>query len=139
MWLFTSQGFISVVAHNEKPVTLLVRARDEGSLLSLVEATRATLRHTPSNDYPYRIEVLREALSAWLADQVFNLDWTNYKAHMWSERPELGDALHDVWVAMHQVTPNRVTEADRQRAKELYPNQTWTDHEIQMAKALGHI
>ena len=139
MWLFTSEGFVSVVAHSEKPDTLLVRARDEGSLLSLVEATGATLRHTPSNDYPKRIEVPRGALARWLADQVFNLDYRNYKAHMWSERPEFGDALHDVWVAMHQVTPSRVTEADRQRAKELYPNQSWSDHEIEMAKALGHL
>ena len=138
MWIF-SEGFISVVAHNEKPDTLLVRARDEDSLLSLVEATGATLRHTPSNDYPYRIEALREAFSAWVADQVSNLDYTNYKAHMWSERPEFGDALHDVWVAMHQVTPSRVTEADRQRAKEWYPNQDWTDEEIEVARALGHL
>ena len=58
---------------------------------------------------------------------------------MWSERPEFGDALHDVWVAMHQVTPNRLTEADRQRAKELYPNQEMTDGDIEMAKALGHL
>ena len=141
MWIF-SDGFISVVAHNEKPDTLLVRARDEGSLLSLVEATGATLRHTQSNDYPYRIEVLREALSAWLVDQVSNLDYSNYKANAWKTRP--GDfawenSLHQVWSTMHQVTPNRVTEADRQRAKELYPNQTWTDHEIEMAKALGHL
>ena len=139
MWLFTSEGFISVVQHSEKPDTLIVRARDEDSLLSLVEATGATLRHTPSNDYPYRIEVLRTAYSAWVADQIAALSYTNYKAHMWSERPEFGDALHDVWVAMHQVTPNRLTEADRQRAKELYPNQTWTDEEIEMAKALGHL
>ena len=138
MWLFTSEGFVSVVAHSEKPDTLIVRARDEDSLLSLVEATGATLRHTPNNDYPYRIEALREAFSAWLEDQVSNLDYGNYKNHMWSERTEFGAALHDVWVAMHQVTPNRVTEADRQRAEELYPNQTWTDHEIEMAKALGH-
>ena len=127
------------VAHNEKPDTLLVRARDEDSLLSLVEATGATLRHTPSNDYPYRIEALREVFSAWLVGQVSNLDYTNYKSHMWSQRPEFGGALHDVWVAMHQVTSNRVTEADRQRAQELYPNQTWTDHEIGIAKALGHL
>lgn len=112
MWVFTSEGFVSAVAHSEKPDTLLVRARDEGSLLSLVEATGATLRHTPSNDYPYRIEVLRTAYSAWLADRASDLDYTNYKAHMWSQRPEFGDALHDVWVAMHQVTPNRVVEAD---------------------------
>ena len=139
MWMFTTQGFVSVVAHSEIPDTLLVRARDRDSLLSLVEATGATLKHTSSNDYPYRIEVLRAAYGAWLVDQVSNLDYTNYKAHMWSERPEFGDALHDVWVAMHQVTPNRVKCADRQRAKQWYPNQAWTDEEIEMAKVLGHL
>ena len=142
MWLFTSEGFVSVVAHSEKPDTLLVRARDEDSLLSLVEATGATLKSTPSADYPYRLEVLRTAYSAWLADQVSNLDYSNYKANAWKTRP--GDfawenALHEVWRSMHQVTPNSVTEADRQRAKELYSNQTWTDEEIEMAKALGHL
>jgi hypothetical protein len=139
MWLFTSEGFVSVVQHSEKTDTLLVRARDEGSLLSLVEATGATLRHTPNNDYPYRIDALRDAFTAWLVEQVSNLDYTNYKAHMWLSRPDFYSALTDVWVAMHQVTPNRVTEADRQRAREFYPNQTWTDHEIEMAKALGHL
>ena len=66
MWFFTSEGFVSVVAHSEKPDTLLVRARDEGSLLSLVEATGAPLRQTPSNDYGYRIEVPKQALVEWL-------------------------------------------------------------------------
>ena len=139
MWLFTSEGFISVVQHSEKPGTLLVRARDEDSLLSLVEATGATLRHTPSNDYPYRIEVLRTAYSAWLVDQVSNLDYSNYKAAMWLSRPDFHSALTDVWVAMHQVTPNRVTDSDRHRAKELYPNQEMTDEDLEMAKALGHL
>ena len=141
MWIF-SDGFISVVAHNEKPDTLLVRARDEDSLLSLVEATGATLKSTPSADYPYRIEALREAFTAWLVDQVSNLDYPNYKAHAWKTRP--GDfawenSLHQVWSTMHQVTPNRVTEQDRQRAKELYPNQEMTAEDLEMAKALGHL
>ena len=139
MWLFTSEGFVSVVAHNEKPDTLLVRARDEDSLLSLVEATGATLRHTPQADYPYRIEALREAFTAWLVEQVSNLDYPNYKSRMWSERPELSSVLHSIWELCHDLTPNRVTEADRQRAKELYPNQEMTDGDIEMAKALGHL
>lgn len=62
MWLFTSEGFVSVVAHSEKPDTLIVRARDEGSLLSLVEATGATLRRTKSNDYGFRIQLPKHAL-----------------------------------------------------------------------------
>ena len=52
MWLFSSEGFISVVAHTGKPDTLLVRARDEGSLLSLQGATGATLTHTPIAELP---------------------------------------------------------------------------------------
>lgn len=140
MWLFTSEGFVSVVAHSEKPDTLLVRAREEGSLLSLVEATGATLRQTSDADYPCRIEVPKKALIEWLSEQVLNLNYTNYKAHMWTKRPEFGDALHDVWVAMHQVTPNGVTEKDRQRAKEWYPNQTTlTDEDLKMMKHLGHL
>jgi len=142
MWLFTSEGFISVVAHNEKPDTLLVRARDEGSLLSLVEATGATLRHTPSNDYPVRIEVLRTAYSSWVAEEISRLDYTNYKAQMWTMRrgeTSWENALHSVWAAMHAVERPRVTEDDRDRAGKLYPNQEMTGEDIEMAKALGHL
>lgn len=138
MWIF-SDGFVSVVAHSEKPDTLLVRARDEDSLLSLVGATGATFRPTPSNDYGFRIEVPKQALIEWLSEQVSNLNYTNYKAHMHTERPEFGDALHDVWVAMHQVEPTGVTQEDRDQMAKLYPKHSWTDKEIEMAKALGHL
>ena len=138
MWWFKSKGFIGVAAHSGKPDTLSVRARDEDSLLSLLVATRATPRHRLIKDYLYRIEALREAFSAWLVDQALNVDYTNYMAHRWSERPEFGQVLHDVFASMLAVEGPRVTEADRQRATVLYPNQTWADHELEMAKAIGH-
>lgn len=139
MWIFHSGGFISVVAHNEKPDTLLVRARDEGSLLSLVEATGATLRHTPHADYPCRIELAKRAFIEWFAEEVSILDYTNYKAHMWTERPDFSAALHEVWATMQSVEEPRVTQEDRDRAAKIYPNQKWTDEDIEMLKALGHI
>jgi len=139
MWLFSSEGFISVVAHTEKPDTLLVRARDEGSLLSLQGVTGATLMHTPIADYPYRIEVLREAYAAWVLEEISRLTYSNYKSHMCSARPELGDALHEVWAAMHAIETPRVTQEDREKAARRYPNQTWTDEDIEMLKGMGHI
>lgn len=139
MWLFTETGFLSAVRHSENPDVLIVRARDEESLRGLSEAAQTQIVATPEHDYPFRTMVSKDLFAEWVLEQVSNLDYTNYKAHMWSERPEFGDALHDVWVAMHQVTPNRVTEADRQRAEELYPNQTLTDEDIEMAKAMGHL
>ena len=139
MWLFTSEGFISVVAHSEKPDTLLVRARDEGSLLSLVEATGATLRRDACADYPIRLEVPRKALAAFVSEAILGLDYTNYKAHMGSARPKFGDALHDVWAAMQAVEEPRVAGEDRDMAAKIYPNQKWTDADIEMLKGLGHI
>jgi len=58
---------------------------------------------------------------------------------MWSACPELGDALHEVWAAMRAVETPRVTQEDRDRAARWYPNQDWTDEEIEMAKGLGHL
>lgn len=139
MWLFTETGFLSAVRHSENPDALVVRARDEESLRGLSEAAETPILPTPDHDYPFRVHVGRDVFAEWVLGQVSNLNYLNYKGHMWDERPHFHNALSDVWVAMHQVTHNRVTDADRQRAKELYPNQTWTDHEIEMAKALGHI
>jgi hypothetical protein len=121
------------------PDALRGRARDEGSLLSLQEATGATLTHTPIADYPYRIEVLREAYGAWVLEEISRLTYSNYKSHMWSARPELGDALHEVWAAMHAIETPRVTQEDREKAARWFPNQTWTDEDIEMLKGLGHI
>jgi len=139
MWLFSSEGFISVVAQTGKPDTLLVRARDEGSLLSLQGVTGATLKHTPIADYPYRIEVPREAYAAWVLEEISRLTYSNYKSHMWSARPELGDALHQVWATMHAIESPRVTQEDRDKAARWYPNQTWADEDIEMLKGMGHI
>ena len=58
---------------------------------------------------------------------------------MWSARPELGDALHEVWAAMHAVETPRVTQEDRDRAKQWYPNQVFTDADLDMLKGMGHL
>ena len=139
MWLFTETGFVSAVRHSENPDALIVRARDEESLRGLSEAIQTQIMASPEHDYPFRVMVSKDLLAEWVLEQVSNLNYTNYKAHMWFARPDFGDALHDVWVAMHQVTPNRVTKADRLRAQELYGKQDWSDEEIEMLKALGHI
>ena len=139
MWLFTETGFLSAVRHSESPDALIVCARDEESLRGLCEAARTQIMATPEHDYPFRTMVSKDLFAGWVLEQVSKVDCTNYKAHMWSQRPEFGDAAHDVWVAMHQVTPNRVTDADSQRAKELYPNQEMTDEDLEMARALGHL
>ena len=77
--------------------------------------------------------------SFWVLEEISRLTYSNYKSHMCSARPELGDALHEVWAAMHAIETPRVTQEDREKAARRYPNQTWTDEDIEMLKGMGHI
>lgn len=139
MWLFTGTGFVSAVRHYDDPRILIVRARDELSLASLSEAAETSISATPDNDYPFRTMVSKDIFAEWVLQQVSNLNYTNYKAHMCSERPEFGGALHDVWAMMHAVESRRDLGPDRERAAVLYPGQDWTDEDMEMLKGLGHI
>ena len=140
MWLFTETGFLSAVAHFEDPEVLVVRAREETSLRRLSVAAETAIVATPANDYPFRIHVGRDVFAEWLLEQVSSLNYTNYKSHMVQTRGhEFTEALHAVWAAMHAIESPRVTQEDRDQAAKWYPNQTWTDEDIEMLKEMGHL
>jgi hypothetical protein len=44
-----------------------------------------------------------------------------------------------MWAAMHAVEETGVTQEDRERAANLYPNQKWPDADMEMLRALGHV
>jgi hypothetical protein len=104
MWIFTTEGFISVV---EKPgeTELTVRARDERSLATLSAAAGVSVIETPMADYPFRIIVSREVLSAWLVEHVDGLDYSNFKSAVGRSRGwDYSHALSAVWADMQHVT-----------------------------------
>jgi hypothetical protein len=140
MWIFTETGFLSVVEHFEDPDVLVVRARDATSLKGLSRASQGVIMATPANDYPYRIHVGRDVFAEWLLEQVSSLNYTNYKSHMVQTRGhEFTEALHQVWATMHSIESPRVTQEDREKAARWYPNQTFTDADLDMLKGMGHL
>ena len=98
MWLFTSQGFISVVADKDNPETgnLLVRARDRNHLSDLFPNAEIFCK-TPS-DYKWRAWVLRDEVSSLLQSQIDNLNYTNFKNSIPDNKYH--DACLDVWNVM---------------------------------------
>jgi hypothetical protein len=106
MWIFSETGFVSVVAHRDDDDTFLVRSRDRKSLETLSKVSKAGIIETVDSDYPFRVYISRDSFAKWSADQIKKLDYPNYKGRMYTARPEFGNALHDVWEDMHQVSPN---------------------------------
>lgn len=104
MWMFSETGFVSAVQHRNNPEKFIVRGRDRESLEPLAKAAKVEIEESPSADYPFRVFVSRKAFGKWVAEQVENLDYDNYKSRMYQTRPEFSRALHNVWEDMHEVT-----------------------------------
>lgn len=88
MWVFLSGGFVSIVAHRDRPGDLMVRARDPEHLRQIWPDAEVQL--TPKADYPARIVVPRRVVRERLAQEVDDLQYPNFKASL------TDDAYHDL-------------------------------------------
>ena len=119
MWLFTQDGFISIVAHRRKHDVALVRARDAESLLPLVTYSDTPdlpneIARTPDADYPYRLEIAWRQLSKYLVDQVYSITYDNFKNQVHDTRgDDFAAPLHKVWSVMHEVEDSSARQTQK--------------------------
>lgn len=106
MWIFTKQGFYSVVQDFRDPSMLLVRARTRDDLERLSGGLRGRpdILTTPDADYPYRLLAAREDFASWLASSAAAVDYTNFKAAVaQSMGPARSGLYGKVWSAMREL------------------------------------
>lgn len=102
MWLFTTQGFFSAVAHRDDPRTILVRARVRDDARRLVEAVgEGEVIETPDADYRFRVALPLQDWAAYVAAAANAIDYPNFKdAVARRQGPERAHAYGDVWSVM---------------------------------------
>jgi hypothetical protein len=101
MWLFTSDGFVSIVAdkNDTRGDRLLVRSRDKMHITNVFPDAEVFSKQ-PS-DYQWRAWVSREDVADAMMRQVQGLDYTNFKNSIYDDRYH--DACIDVWNAMYRA------------------------------------
>lgn len=106
MWLFTVEGFLSVVEHRDDPNKVVVRARNRVALESIAESLGVEIASTPTADYPCRIVITREQMANLAAAFVREIDYDNFKnaAHSLGDK-QYDKALMQVWSAMYESSP----------------------------------
>ena len=110
MWLFTQHGFYSIVADRTRSGRHLLRARVRHDLENLIElaALEATILHTPSADYIYRISIDAADLVRVMHVLATTVDYPNFKGriaklddqaarsanyhHIWAEAARIPDS-----------------------------------------------
>jgi hypothetical protein len=106
MWVFTQDGFVSIVRSREDPDVLMVRGRDRESLQSFAKGVEIIDSH--GTDYRFRIIATPEQVRGWVDEVVAGIDYTNFKSRLAERR---GSTWHDmameVWGTVHRIAERR--------------------------------
>ncbi len=93
MWLFCSDGFVSIVAHRELEGHLLVRARKMEHLESLFPNSEPF--SLEDADYPHRAVVSRTEVADVILKQLELLQYDNFKKSI--DEKKYADACSFIW------------------------------------------
>lgn len=86
MWVFLSNSFLSIVAHEKKKDVLMVRARVKGDIEAVfpnAKVTNTSKKRKKGNvpfDYAFRAEIDRHKVAGAILAQVARIDYPNFKS-----------------------------------------------------------
>jgi phage gp29-like protein len=92
MWIFHTEGLLSIVEDRNDKKLLMVRARRREHITKVFP--HATPIHTPNADYHWRISVTRGQVQAVMIQMLDNLDYDNFKD---AANPMLKTVYSNIW------------------------------------------
>lgn len=102
MWLFTKDGFYSVVQkpHQKGTGMVTVRTRNKDDMLHVIKALGIGTKHLISDegtDYEYRIEVNKTQWSEYVTMAIADIEYDNFKHEVEKHDPERAHIYLGVW------------------------------------------
>ncbi len=97
MWIGHSNGWLSIVAHRERPDDLLVRARREKHISTFWPDVEVV--YNPEADYPYRSVIPRTDVAVVVMQYIEGIDYDNFKNSV--DETNLNRAFTMMWEVMY--------------------------------------
>ena len=107
MWVFTTQGFLSVVQHNSMPDHFQIKSRVRDPLSALWPDHEIEVIDWA--DYRYRITIHKEEALPVLIGVIQSIDYTGFKGACHGS-PRYHDVLVWVWRIMHEYQASNEVE-----------------------------
>ena len=98
MWVALTEGWLSIVAHRDKPDHLLVRARNPKHITRTFP--EAEMYSNADADYPFRADVPREDVIDFMSRRLEHMQYDNFKNTINEEAYH--DAALGVWQTMYR-------------------------------------
>jgi hypothetical protein len=104
MWIFTIEGFVSVIREPYDHTEVIAQARDLKSLHTLEFVSGKKAIATPSADYPYQIRVTNWELDKFLQFATEDISYDSFEIAVGANRGEIYEnTLRKICHAMHDV------------------------------------
>lgn len=105
MWIFTKDGFYSVVQKsNQKGTDLLtVRSRYKSDMAKLIKSLKIPedmLLKEAGDDYEYRVVVEKSVLADYMKEQVMLIDYSNFTHEIELRNKKRADIYLGVWAKL---------------------------------------
>jgi len=102
MWVALTEGWLSIVAHRDKPDHLLVRARNPKHITRTFPG--AEMYTNADADYPFRADVPRKAVIEFMSIRLDNMQYDNFKNTI--DEGAYHDAALNVWRTVYRYGEN---------------------------------
>lgn len=109
MWLFTKQGFYSIVRKEDDEWHVRARARSDLENLNRLAGTGHAIHRSEGADYRWRMVVPGAEARALVGRLAEDIDYANFKgavARMPGQADKLG-ILHEIWELMWRYQSGR--------------------------------
>lgn len=105
MWIFTKDGFYSVIQKsNQKGTDLLtVGSRYKSDMARLIKGLNIPedkLLKATGTEYEYRVEVKTSVIADYMKEQVMQIDYSNFKHEIELRNKKRADIYHGVWAKL---------------------------------------
>lgn len=107
MWIFTKQGFFSIVQKPDQKGSdmVTVRSRNKRDLINLSKVIgQHVIIENGGTDYEFRLICNKPSLKEFLANQVNDIEYSNFKHEIQIKDQERASIYSKIWVAMLGVT-----------------------------------
>ena len=98
MWIGHSSGWLSIVAHRDRPDDLLVRARRDKHISTFWPEVEVV--HNPDADYPYRSVISRDRVAEVVMQYIEGIDYDNFKKSVTESK--LAEAFNRMWRLLYE-------------------------------------
>ena len=108
MWIALTEGWLSIVAHRDKPDHLLVRARNPKHITRTFPD--AEMYTNADADYPFRADVPRKDVIEFMSLRLEHMTYDNFKNTI--DEGRYHDVALDVWRVMYRYGENYRGDAE---------------------------